>query len=134
MTESLVCWHCGASIEELPLLLSRRAECPACNADLHVCLMCAFYDERAAQSCSEPVADEVKAKDKANFCGYFQPRAGAYAPGNDEAAARARAELEALFGLAPPPAQEGDESEEVRRAREELERLFPPPGDDTKGS
>ncbi|MDZ7753099.1 MAG: hypothetical protein U5S82_15930 [Gammaproteobacteria bacterium] len=134
MTEALVCWHCGASIAGLPLPLSRRAECPACSADLHVCLMCAFYDETAAQSCSEPVADEVKAKDRANFCGYFEPRAGAYAPANDDAAARARAELEALFGLAPPPQAGAEESEEVRRAREELERLFPSPGDDSKGS
>lgn len=132
MVDALVCWRCGKSLAGLPLPLARTAECPSCGADLHVCLLCEFYDEKSAQQCREPVADEVKAKDRANFCGYFQARPGAYAPAETEEAARAKAELEALFGVAAPPEPEAGK-DEAERARDELERLFPlPGGDDSK--
>lgn len=131
MTSGLVCWRCGADLTAVPQPFGRRAECPSCGADLHVCLMCEFYDPGVAHACREPVADEVKDKDRANFCGYFQPRPGAFVEKGGEEAARAKAELEALFGLAPPPAEEqGEEAGDAEKARRELERLFSLGGDD----
>jgi len=53
---------------------------------------------RVAKHCREPTAEEVNDKERANFCGYFQPRAGAYTPKDMSAADQAKAELERLFG------------------------------------
>lgn len=101
----LVCWKCGASIGDEPLPLSRLAECRACRAQLHVCRLCAFYDTRVAKACRETVAEEVKDKERANFCGYFQPRQNAHVAGPGKAPDHqlndARAALDALFGGAP---------------------------------
>lgn len=100
MLEGLVCWKCGAAVMDQPLPLSRYAECALCHADLHVCRLCEFYDPRVSRQCREPIADEVQDKVRANFCGYFQARPAAY-HGGDDAGARARAELERLFGGDP---------------------------------
>ena len=37
---------------------------------------CRFYDSSAYNDCSEPAADRVVEKDKANFCDYFSAGAG----------------------------------------------------------
>lgn len=94
----LVCWKCGASIGDEPLPLSRMAECRSCRAQLHVCRLCAFYDVRVAKACRETVAEEVKDKERANFCGYFQPRKDACMAAAGSATKHTRAELDALFG------------------------------------
>ncbi|MFT3906999.1 MAG: hypothetical protein QM718_11885 [Steroidobacteraceae bacterium] len=95
---ALVCWKCGASLAHLSLPLGRRDECRQCRAELHVCKLCVDYDERVAKKCREPIAEEVFDKERANFCDYFQPRAGAHKPADTSAAQAARLELERLFG------------------------------------
>lgn len=120
MAEELVCWKCGAPIADQPLPLARVAACTVCRSDLHVCRLCLFYDRRAARECREPVAEAVQDKERANFCGYFQPRVGAHARRDVTAAEAARVRLEALFG--------GNENESdgspAAAARERLEQLF----------
>jgi len=98
VSHDLVCWKCGAALATLSLPLSRRDECPRCRAELHVCRMCADYDEHVAKRCREPIAEEVSDKERANFCGYFAPRAKAWTPPDTSAAEQARLELEKLFG------------------------------------
>lgn len=93
----LVCWKCGASLAELTLPLSRTDECRACRAEVHVCRMCRFYDTGKAKSCAEPVADEVRDKERANFCGYLEVAGGRFQSGA-AAAERAKDALEGLFG------------------------------------
>jgi hypothetical protein len=78
MADSLVCWRCGAQLKDHALPLGRRSECPACQAELHVCRMCRHYDTAKAKHCREPMAEEVKDKTRANFCEWLQPRADAY--------------------------------------------------------
>ncbi len=120
MTEStLVCWKCGHSLADLSLPLRRLEECRACGAELHVCRLCEFYDIGVAKSCREPIAEEVKDKTRANFCDYFRPRPGAFTPAGD-AADRARAELEAMFG----GGAEGAATDPAEAARDELNALF----------
>ena len=51
--------------------VSRRDECPRCGADLRACLNCTFYAESKANACSEPQAEPVKEKDRANYCDFF---------------------------------------------------------------
>jgi hypothetical protein len=123
MNDELACWRCGAGLADEPLPLARRAECRACRTELHVCRMCKYYDPSVAKSCREPVADEVADKERANFCGYFTARPGAYVAGSERADTRAA--LDALFGAAGPaaPAQAG-------AATRELEGLFRARGPD----
>ena len=118
---SLVCWKCGASLADLSLPLRRLDECKQCHAELHVCKLCEWYSISVAKHCRETVAEEVKDKERANFCDYFKPKAGAYSTGNVDAATRAQSELDALFGggkSAPSPSDAAD------KARAELEALF----------
>ncbi len=98
--EGLVCWKCGASLEQLSLPLRRLDECRACGAELHACRLCEFFDPAVAKSCREPVAEEVKDKTRANFCDYFRPRAQAWT-GRGGGQADAKAQLDALFGETP---------------------------------
>ncbi len=94
----LVCWKCGASLAALSLPLTRLDICKTCNADQHVCKLCEFYDLSKAKHCREPIAEEVRDKERANFCDYFKPRAGAFSSKQQTEAERARSELEKLFG------------------------------------
>ena len=131
-TTDLVCWKCGASVADEPLPFARAAECRACAAELHVCRMCEYFDTSYGDACREPVADPPGEKERANFCGYFRARTGAYAPPGDEAE-RARAELESLFG-GGPARQEAPGGDEGRakagdEARRQLESLFGKSGD-----
>jgi ribosomal protein L40E len=98
MSHGLVCWKCGASLADYTLPLRRLEECRQCRAQLHVCRMCVEYDTHYAKHCREPTAEEVRVKDQANFCDFFKPRPDAHDVRGQEAAARARAELERLFG------------------------------------
>lgn len=118
---SLVCWKCGASLAELSLPLRRLDECKRCNAELHVCKLCEFYSIAVAKHCREPIAEEVKDKERANFCDYFKPRPGAYSAAGQEAAAKAKAQLDALFGGAPAA---GDAPSAAEKSQAELEALF----------
>ena len=130
VTDTPVCWKCGAPIEDLPLPLSRRAECSACHSELHVCVMCQFFDPGVSQSCREPVAEEVKDKKRANFCGYFQLKPDAFRPQDAAAARAARSELDALFGGGenPPekqqPADTAEPLSEEALAKQRLNDLF----------
>ena len=99
--KDLFCWKCGSVVTDVPLPLSRRAECLSCGAELHVCRMCRFYDRAVANDCREPVAEPVADKTRANFCGYLEPRAGPQHVEGDSGAAKASQQLDALFGGSP---------------------------------
>jgi len=68
------CWHCGQSLQEPDY--ARQASCPNCDKPTHVCRNCRFYRQGAPGDCTEPVADPVSDKMRANFCGYFEARQG----------------------------------------------------------
>ena len=99
MSNSLVCWRCGASLSALSLPLRRLDVCKACNAELHVCKMCVEYDTSKAKAkhCREPIAEEVRKKDEANFCDFFKPKSGAYVAKNTAEVDSAKAALDDLF-------------------------------------
>ena len=127
--DNLVCWKCGATLNGLPLPLGRLAECETCRADLHVCRLCTSYAPRVRMGCDEPRAEEVRDEEKANFCDFFQPRPGAFTATDDSEARKAKADLEALFGVdSAKPVSEGSSQNaaaaESDAAREQLERLF----------
>jgi hypothetical protein len=100
MAEPLHCWRCGADLSGLSLPLSRMDECPECVVYLHVCRMCVHFDSAAIRSCREDDAEEVKEKERANFCDYFKPSADAFDADMAGAANSARTQLGSLFGEA----------------------------------
>ncbi|HSN70271.1 MAG TPA: hypothetical protein VLT59_02130 [Steroidobacteraceae bacterium] len=121
MSGTLVCWKCGGSLAEYTLPLRRLEVCRACGAELHVCKLCRFYDTSKAKHCQEPIAEEVRDKERANFCDYFSPRADAYETRSRDQANAARAELDSLFGGS---SQENDQAAPGDAARKALEDLF----------
>ena len=74
------CWHCGQSLEERDY--AREGTCPKCGRQTHVCRNCRYYDTSRPNACSEPIADPVPDKMRANFCGYFEAREQAAASGH----------------------------------------------------
>jgi len=115
---ALVCWKCGASLAELSLPLQRLDECKKCSAELHVCKLCEWYSTAVAKHCREPIAEEVSNKERANYCDYYKPRMDAYSDVGLTAAAKAKADLDALFGGSKPQASATDQ------ARAQLDALF----------
>jgi hypothetical protein len=120
---ALVCWKCGTSLADLTLPLLRLEECRHCHAELHVCKLCEWYSLAVAKHCRETVAEEVKDKERANFCDYFKPRDDAYSAKSTDAASKAQAELASLFGGAKATDAPAEPSA-AEKARAELEALF----------
>lgn len=119
MNTTLQCWKCGASLDAIAVPIMRTDMCPGCRADLHACRLCRMFDTGVANACREPIADPVTDKGRANFCGYFEPRPGAYRATTDDGA---HARLAALFGEAPRPEAAEESADEL--ARKALEALF----------
>lgn len=111
------CWKCGATLAELPLPLSRLAECPTCRAYEHVCRMCLHFAPGIPKQCKEQDAEEVKEKERPNFCDYFRPNAKAYR-GGDAKTQATKSTLDSLFG----GAVEVENKPEVARGK--LDELF----------
>ena len=96
-----MCWKCGkAIIADGPL--GRSATCDACGADSRSCKNCRFYSPGSWHDCLERVEDEVRDKERANFCDRFQlnpayktDRPAGAAPGP---ASTARDAFDGLFG------------------------------------
>lgn len=129
------CWKCGAELKELILPLSRREECPACRAELHVCRMCEWYDPRVSDHCREDRAEAVSDATRANFCDYFKLSTETFSEKRHTQQSAAKSALEELFGGSgkesssanSPVDSEGLSKEEA--ARQELAKLF---GEDDK--
>lgn len=118
--EMLQCWKCGASLAEEPLPLARETRCRGCGADQHVCRLCTFYRTGIANECREPIAERIVNKERANFCGYFAPRLGAFQAAAD--LTDSRAALMDLFGGASSGQSSPDNADAARTALEDLFR------------
>jgi hypothetical protein len=132
----LSCWKCGATLEGVPMPISRLSECLSCRSELHVCRMCEFYDTSVAQDCREPMAEEIKDKTRANFCEHFYP-SPELRPDPARAVSAPSAELDALFGgkatdSGEAPAPEHSAARDTEDlARQQLEGLFGKPESDS---
>lgn len=96
-----VCHACGTAIAD-PRAVTRYSTCSSCGKDLRVCLNCRFYDPSAHWQCREDIPEEVREKDRANFCEYFMLRrkdaaasGDAKKPSGDD---KAREDFFKLFG------------------------------------
>ena len=96
------CFSCGGALDDIGRVY-RNTLCPHCGADAKVCLNCRFYDPSAHWQCRETIPEEVRDKDRANFCDYFVLRDNDSdgAPGNPRGAEKneeARKGFDSLFG------------------------------------
>ncbi len=64
-------FHCCRCHREVSTNSAFLELCPYCSSALHSCLNCQYYDEYSPHKCSEPAADWVPDKHKANFCEFF---------------------------------------------------------------
>ena len=53
--------------------VGKRESCAKCDADLHCCRNCRFFDPSVHNQCRETQAEWVKEKDRANYCDYLDP-------------------------------------------------------------
>jgi len=120
--EGLKCWKCGTPFGDIPLPLGRLAKCRSCNADLHACRMCIFFDRTVSKQCREPIAEEVMDKTRSNFCGYLQPNPGAHSVIDSSKTIAAKSELDALFGLGTDA--DASSPSNTDEAKQKLDQLF----------
>ena len=131
MSRSLLCWNCGASLDDVPRPISRHATCDACFNELHCCRLCRHYDPKRTMQCFEDRADPPLQKENANFCDFFAPNFNAYEGSTTSKSDSAKKELDALFGRsdAVDDAEETEADEaaapsEAEAARRKLDDLF----------
>ena len=71
---SFSCFNCGHPIQLLSgATVLKKDVCPSCDADLHCCKNCRFFDPSVHNECRETQAEWVRYKDKGNYCDYFVP-------------------------------------------------------------
>jgi len=95
-----VCHRCRKDVPVEGGKVPRESYCPHCHAALHCCPNCRFHSPHAHNQCSEPVAEWVRDKEKANFCDYFSFRTGGAGEGGDGGAS-ARSAFDDLFKKLP---------------------------------
>ena len=96
MAKLLYCWNCGESLENIPLPISRHANCESCFEVLHCCRMCRHYKTDRRPECDHERADPPLIKENANFCDYFKP-ANQFDPKKLKKAGKAKSNLDSLF-------------------------------------
>jgi hypothetical protein len=88
----IACHACDEAIRLEPI--GPRDVCDRCQAYLHCCKQCDFYEPGAHNDCREPQAEMIADKNAGNFCDWFRavpsPKRAASSHG-------ARAALDRLF-------------------------------------
>lgn len=79
--------------------------------------MCVSFDRYAPKQCREQDAEEVKEKERPNFCDYFKPSPTAYKAA-DAKSQTAKSTLDSLFGGSTEKENKAD------AARGKLDELF----------
>ena len=69
--EKVKCSSCGA---QAPTSINIASSCPTCNADLHTCRQCTYFDPAARFQCSKPITARIVNKNARNMCELFVPR------------------------------------------------------------
>jgi hypothetical protein len=69
--EKVKCAACGAVVQTN---ISRDATCPKCNADLHTCRQCTYFDPGARFECRKPLTARIANKGARNVCDLFAAR------------------------------------------------------------
>ncbi|HSX03582.1 MAG TPA: hypothetical protein VLG76_02510 [Rhabdochlamydiaceae bacterium] len=66
------CWSCGTELPDPTWgKLSFRATCDRCNAALHCCKNCKYYQPGSPNDCRVPGTDWVRDRSATNLCEEF---------------------------------------------------------------
>ena len=65
---------CPACESKVPANISSDSSCPKCNADLHTCRACTYFDTGARFECRKTIPARIVNKNARNQCGLFAPR------------------------------------------------------------
>ena len=130
MAQTLKCWNCGESLDEVPRPISRHANCDHCFEVLHCCRMCRHYDPERRPYCDDDRADPPQVKENANFCDFFSP-ANRFETSRATNKDHAKSKLDSLFDADQDIADESfsDEDEDPMEQhrddpRSKLDDLF----------
>jgi hypothetical protein len=69
--EKVKCSSCGA---QAATSINLASACSNCNADLHTCRQCTYFDPGARFECSKPITAKIVNKNARNTCELFSPR------------------------------------------------------------
>lgn len=92
----MVCHNCSREVKMLTRV-ARLDTCPHCDADLHCCKNCRFFDPGKNNQCGEPAAEYVRDKIKPNFCDYFEPNKRVPLNTRDSSAGAAKTDVKSAF-------------------------------------
>jgi hypothetical protein len=71
--EVVRCPDCGRNVDSFGTI-GKDSTCPHCNAALHCCRTCRFFDTSARWQCRSEIPAPVSHKSKANDCAAYAPR------------------------------------------------------------
>jgi hypothetical protein len=73
MPEDIIgrCWQCGADLTNVDF--GRETNCLGCGKPTRCCRNCRLFQRGRPNDCIEPMAEQVADKQRANFCGFFDP-------------------------------------------------------------
>ena len=92
-----VCYYCGAGFPD-NFEVYKTTECPSCGRDAKVCKNCSFYSPGSKWDCRETVPEDVRDKERANFCDYFRLGGAGSGGKMKKKAEDARSAFDSLFG------------------------------------
>ena len=92
------CYHCGTEWVSDKREPGVKEFCAQCEAYLHCCRNCHFYDSSVAAGCAIPTTEFVADKMAANFCDEFVFRVEDPDHAQSSEADAARESLDNLFG------------------------------------
>ena len=68
------CAMCGVQLGQSFSEIEFSSQCPKCDADLHTCKNCVFFNPAKRFECSEPIPERIAGKAAKNECQYFEGR------------------------------------------------------------
>ena len=89
--------RCAACATLLPTGIDFTGKCPRCNAELHSCKQCSFFDSASRFECTQPVSARIPKKDSRNQCNFYSPRTTIERETSTARPLDARAAFENLF-------------------------------------
>mgnify|MGYP001163587812 FL=1 len=68
------CAMCGVQLPVDFAEITPSSQCPKCEAFLHSCKHCVYFDPASRFECSQPILERVTGKDSKNNCEFFEVR------------------------------------------------------------
>jgi len=65
------CYNCSTTLAPD---IDFRGNCPKCNAALHCCKQCKYFEPSTRFQCLKPIPVRIAGKDQTNECDLFKPR------------------------------------------------------------